>query len=440
MTVTNTNKTTSLSNRSDKPVYHGFDRKFKSIRGFTIVELLVVIVVIGILASITIVSYSGVTQKAKAVSIQADLASAARQLKIFQITNGSENFPTAIVCPNPGPTEICLKSSNGNIYNYTPSNGTNPKTFVLTATNGALSYQVTDNTSPTIASVLTCPTGFIKVPGSVTYGTSDFCVMKYEAKADANSDGIGDTDYTTGYNTYPANTRPISASIKLVSSAAGYPVANISQTTAIAVASNPSFVADCPSGCHLMTEAEWMTVAQNVLSVPSNWSSGVVGTGYIYSGHNDNAPATALIADATGVDTYYLTGQTTGNQKRALTLTNGEVIWDLSGNVSEWMSNQTTGVQPTGMPVYGSYEWTAVSGGTFAVNPYPSGTGLSGSGSWNSTNGIGRIYGQTSDVAIRGHMRSGGWNRIAGAGVLLSDIANNPNGDSFIIGLRVSKQ
>ncbi|MFZ2125427.1 MAG: prepilin-type N-terminal cleavage/methylation domain-containing protein, partial [Candidatus Saccharimonadales bacterium] len=44
--------------------------------GFTIVELLVVIVVIGILAAITIVSYAGISQRAVAVSLQSDLASA----------------------------------------------------------------------------------------------------------------------------------------------------------------------------------------------------------------------------------------------------------------------------------------------------------------------------------------------------------------------------
>ena len=67
--------------------------------GFTIVELLVVIVVIGILASITIVSYRGITQKATAATIQADLANASKQLKIYQATYGS--YPTPMVgdCP-----------------------------------------------------------------------------------------------------------------------------------------------------------------------------------------------------------------------------------------------------------------------------------------------------------------------------------------------------
>jgi len=116
--------------------------------GFTIVELLVVIVVIGILAAITIVSYTGISQRAKVAALQSDLSNASQQLKIFQATEASGNYPIANTCPTPGTTEICLKASNGNAYTYTPSNGTNPKTFALKAVNETITYHISENSSP----------------------------------------------------------------------------------------------------------------------------------------------------------------------------------------------------------------------------------------------------------------------------------------------------
>ena len=44
-------------------------------RGFTIVELLIVIVVIGILAAITVVAFNGVQRKARDTDRKSDVAS-----------------------------------------------------------------------------------------------------------------------------------------------------------------------------------------------------------------------------------------------------------------------------------------------------------------------------------------------------------------------------
>lgn len=62
-------------------------------RGFTIVELLVVIVVIGILASITIVSYSGVTSRANTASAQSAASSVYKKASIYFTEVATSVYP-----------------------------------------------------------------------------------------------------------------------------------------------------------------------------------------------------------------------------------------------------------------------------------------------------------------------------------------------------------
>lgn len=58
-------------------------------RGFTIVELLVVIVVIGILAAITMVSYSGVTTKANSTAAKSNAASVQQIISTYYADNNT---------------------------------------------------------------------------------------------------------------------------------------------------------------------------------------------------------------------------------------------------------------------------------------------------------------------------------------------------------------
>jgi uncharacterized protein (TIGR02145 family)/prepilin-type N-terminal cleavage/methylation domain-containing protein len=134
----------------------------KNFGGFTIVELLVVIVVIGILAAITIVSYTGISNKASVSSLQSDLSNAKKQLALYYVDHGA--YPTSIdpnsKCPTgsaPTPdTRYCLKPSTANTFNYYPSSSTY-STYLLTAnkTGTTSIYSVTNNSVPTIIPTVT---------------------------------------------------------------------------------------------------------------------------------------------------------------------------------------------------------------------------------------------------------------------------------------------
>ncbi len=124
--------------------------KIKSHRsGFTIVELLVVIVVIGILAAITIVSYTGISQRATISSLQSDLDNVSKLLKLSQVTNSS--YPADLSTINGG-RAFTGSGSNNILYAY--SNSTNPQSFCITATNGTTQYRIMSDGSPTVGNCL----------------------------------------------------------------------------------------------------------------------------------------------------------------------------------------------------------------------------------------------------------------------------------------------
>src|SRR5664279_2011708 len=57
-------------------------------KGFTIVELLIVIVIIGILAAIVIVAYNGVQARARDTARKSDLAQLAKAIQLYHVDNG----------------------------------------------------------------------------------------------------------------------------------------------------------------------------------------------------------------------------------------------------------------------------------------------------------------------------------------------------------------
>lgn len=268
-----------------------------------------------------------------------------------------------------------------------------------------------------------CPDGYVFVYGNSTLGTSDFCVMKYEAK---NVGGVA------------------------TSQAAGAPWTNISQTSAITQSTS--------AGGHLLTDAEWMTIAADVLSVKYNWSGGAVGSGLIYQGHVNNNPASALGASADDSDT--LNGITGGigtssgnNSSRVLYLSSGDAIWDFSGNVWEWTSTVQV-MSQVGVSGDSSFSYRDWTHGSLSLGNLPAGSrpsvldsytntatnvGLGGI-SWDASTGVGRLYANYSDAASRPFMRGGSWGYGSPTvGVLALHLGLSTTTTNASVGFRVAR-
>lgn len=92
------------------------NKSYGSQKGFTIVELLIVIVVIGILAAIVIVAYTGVQKRAVSAEMQSDLRNAANLMHIAHAD--TDTYPSTLpsgVKTSPG-VALSLAGSGGAVY------------------------------------------------------------------------------------------------------------------------------------------------------------------------------------------------------------------------------------------------------------------------------------------------------------------------------------
>jgi len=368
------------------------------------IEILVVVVIIGILAGIIMVGMGSFSQQARDSKRKAEMDTIRKDLWMAT-SMGSQGYPTTPEisagvrswccvglsstedpnCTNLNaalsdftlPRDPSYKPGNKEFCYMYKSDGTTFDLYTKLEGKGAISL------SPDSIQITTkrtdCPANWIDTG-------LGFCVMKYEAK---NVGGVATSQPT------------------------GTPWVSISQIDAIA---------KCKAiGAHLINNAEWMAIARDAESVSSNWNGTVM-----YRGHSDNSPSSALSVISS--DPYDQTGNVSpSDQRRTLILSNGETIWDFSGNVWEWVDFVITGAgsQPQA-PSQTSYAWQDFPTVTNWGNTLGRENIAPKNASLNSSNGVGRISYNSSETAARDLSRGGSWDYGSNAGAFAVILRYSP--------------
>ena len=117
-------------------------------RGFTIVELLIVIVVIAILAAITIVAYNGIRERTLVSSVQSALSQANKKVLAYAALN-SDNYPATLA-------DAGVSNTGSAAFQYSVDNSVSPRQYAITASNGLVGttvYFVTNGQSTPSAGI-----------------------------------------------------------------------------------------------------------------------------------------------------------------------------------------------------------------------------------------------------------------------------------------------
>lgn len=305
---------------------------FRQQKGFSLVELMVAVAIIAVLSTLSIVALKGIRQSGRDSRRVADIAQLQLALKTFYNENGF--YPTAItagqsivmngrsyllaVPDNPEPRDDGTCPDEGYVYSPVEDGQRYALRFCLASRSNSLAG---GSHTATADGIIACPAGYVRVIGNAEFGTTDFCAMQYEAKCDSDKGSL------TGDGTYDNSDKPCEGAYSIASQPTYPPIGNISFAQARAYCHT--------AGGHLMTNAEWMTIARDAELNPANWTDGIQGNGIMPQGNH----AGGLVLDgaweyANGIDSTDL------EHRRTMQLSSGDKIWDMAGNVEEFVDGQ----------------------------------------------------------------------------------------------------
>lgn len=221
----------------------------KAVSGFTILELLVVTVVIGILVAITVVLYLGINNSAITATLKSDLSNAKGEIIMFHAEKA--RYPGRVDdCPTPSSDNLCLKYSGSTIFlSYVVDNNAYPKTFSLSIKNVYLSGTITNSTNPVIIETgplktIAAITGTARVGSTLTAGVLDppAATVTYQWQTSSTSNGtytdiVGATSKT--YNPVGSDWRKF---IKVSATGIGEFFGTVTSTATVAV-TDPDWIA-----------------------------------------------------------------------------------------------------------------------------------------------------------------------------------------------------
>ena len=236
-----------------------------------------------------------------------------------------------------------------------------------------------------------CPINFVYIPNSQNIEGSPlgWCVMKYEATPyNANAGWVKDNITTHAWVMQDSYETDITK--KITSKPFEDLIAYVSSTNARTFCANQLVDTNgkkIDNGFPIKYNV-WKILVKDIASNPANWSSGVVGSGYMYNGHSDNVPPHTIQASNNDNDGYYLTNNSDGNQKRTLFTSNGGAIWDLTGNIYDVIYEQ----QDIGFP---DDAWNSYTTGS--LNAFSPSVIMGYSNEWNNYNSVGQTHGDNTD-------------------------------------------